>query len=445
MAAVVGAILYVQNTNLAQEKQADILSHKASRDYALKAQTWIERARKQVDAKNFGAANEMLMKGAALSSPEESIRIAGFYLRGDWGQRRDLETVLKIANSLPDPAKYRLYTDIGRVHAQDRNEAKTIEFLEPAADAGNIQAMIALADFYASFVGRYNPDAFNRATALYDRAIAKGNKWAAFAKARETLRQPSIDKSADGVELMLELISEPTFEADARLELAAYYEDARHKTPDYAKAFEQFSLIKNPTPTVRAKLSHYMLMGAGVTKNPEMARQMMEESAKDSYVAPDMVLGHLYRLGIGGPRDPQKALDAYKRFETAANNPAGHFIGAMYEAGDLPPPEGQTAQQAAIEFYKMGQAANNLTAYVMLARAYEAGKGVPQDLGKAFELMEHAAIGGSNMARRGMADYLTRGIGRDANPELAEIWRNKLREVNDPRVFNCALCDPKTD
>ena len=165
-----------------------------------------------------------------------------------------------------------------------------------------------------------------------------------------------------------------------------------------------------------------------------------------------IMMGHIHRLGLAEDPKPDVALSYYEAIYSPPGNPAGHFIGAIYEA-QTPPDYAK-----AIAAYQSAMDARIPAGFVMMARLYEHGHGVPKDEAKAFELMKEAALDGSNMARAGLADYYERGIGTQRDFPTARIWKNKIRtpnaQTNNGDIiagsagippFTCDICDPKTD
>ena len=79
--------------------------------------------------------------------------------------------------------------------------------------------------------------------------------------------------------------------------------------------------------------------------------------------------------------------------------------------------------QAALEM----ETVSPIAAYEV-ARYYEEGTAVPQDLQKAFKLYLQAANGCVEMAQCKLADWYEQGIHVDQNAETARIWREKAVE-----------------
>jgi TPR repeat protein len=147
-----------------------------------------------------------------------------------------------------------------------------------------------------------------------------------------------------------------------------------------------------------------------------------------------VALGNLYRSGVGVPRDPQKALQWYRRAAEQGHDAAQYelgearaqnHLGRAYELGrGVHSDVGQAAQwygKAAAQGYPPGQA--------NLGRLYLRGRGVKRNLARAAELLQQSAARGDPEALFHLGWMYEKGVGKPRDlREAALLYRQALAD-----------------
>lgn len=107
-------------------------------------------------------------------------------------------------------------------------------------------------------------------------------------------------------------------------------------------------------------------------------------------------LGHMKELGLGTPRDPQRAIELYKKAADQNIVAAELRLGEIYLHGDLVPPD---FAQAKIYLEKAAYYGNSRAA-MLLGQMHRIGLGTPPDAIKAYAWSEVATLEGSDFAKR---------------------------------------------
>jgi TPR repeat protein len=130
---------------------------------------------------------------------------------------------------------------------------------------------------------------------------------------------------------------------------------------------------------------------------------------------------HLSQAAVHGDKDAQAMLDQLGRPDTAMT---------AFQQAELLSGSGQHAQAAAR--YRELADAGDATAQTRLAWAYEAGRGVAQDLPEAARRFGLAAEAGNAEAQYALAVMLRTGRGRTKDLEKSAEWLNKSAAQNYP-------------
>jgi cell division protein FtsN len=99
-------------------------------------------------------------------------------------------------------------------------------------------------------------------------------------------------------------------------------------------------------------------------------------------------LGQRYETGDGVPLDPDQAIDWYRKASAAGDPPGQYLLGRMHLNGGIQPGD---ARRAA-ELFMRAAAHGHAGAQAALARLYEKGEGVPQDYRRAAQFYALAAM-----------------------------------------------------
>lgn len=131
-----------------------------------------------------------------------------------------------------------------------------------------------------------------------------------------------------------------------------------------------------------------------------------EKAAAQGNARAHLNIGLMYRGGAGVPKDSPKAFAEITKAAEMGDMKASRYLGLYAaEAGDF---------AKAATFYQEGAARGDITSQFYLGRAYEMGKGVPQDYGLALQWYTTSAERGDHVASDGMvglASLYERGLG----------------------------------
>ena len=152
-----------------------------------------------------------------------------------------------------------------------------------------------------------------------------------------------------------------------------------------------------------------------------------EKAAAQGNARAHLNIGLMYRDGSGVPKDNAKALVEFTRAAEMGDMKAPRYLGLFAaDAGDF--------SKAAI-FYQQGAARGDITSQFYLGRAYELGKGVPQDYALALQWYATSAERGDHVASDGMvglASLYERGLGiaKDTT-KASELYKQAAATGND--------------
>ncbi len=272
--------------------------------------------------------------------------------------------------------------------------SKAVALLTKAANKGEVNAMIALADFNTS-----------RKNLKYGIDAKKGAQWLTKA-------------AAEG-------------HAGAMLSLAYHYHfgtGTLAKDKAAAKQWVEKALLLYPCSVKeRVEMARYYDLGIGVERNTEKAAEWAAKALEsDIEETGDMTqLATMYRNGFGVDVDPGKSRTWYERAANAGDAKAMQELGKIHMQGDL---KGQDVEQAHIWFDK-AMARGNVSALEELGKIYAKGKGVERDEAKAVEYLKPAAQKGALDAMVELGVILGDSNSDFYNPKEAESWLKKAANI----------------
>ena len=157
--------------------------------------------------------------------------------------------------------------------------------------------------------------------------------------------------------------------------------------------------------------------GQGTRQDVAEGARWLSESARGGLPQAMTSLASLYDVGQGVPLDPTRA-SALR--EQAARLGEATARGQLADDRKMP---GQAdfrrasvltdlnMEAAAVPYARRAAAQGSVNAYLLLARAYQFGSGVPRDYGQAFKFYRQAADGGLAEGSRGLAYLYEFGLG----------------------------------
>lgn len=176
---------------------------------------------------------------------------------------------------------------------------------------------------------------------------------------------------------------------DALHPLARMYEE---KEPE--KAFEIYTELANQGMVEAIhNLGIMYYDGEGTVQDYEKARILFEKSAKLGESASWYMLGLIYDLALGVPKNIEKAITCYKYAED--NTDAQYNLGCIYYNGEYV----EQNYEKAFYYFKDTTANELASSAYMVGRMYENGEGVKKDLKQALDYYQKALELGSEEAK----------------------------------------------
>lgn len=154
----------------------------------------------------------------------------------------------------------------------------------------------------------------------------------------------------------------------------------------------------------------------------EMNVEELEAMANQNNAEAIMELSRRYLFGEGIKKDDNKYLELLTRAAELGYVKAQVQLGAEYKYQ-------LKNYQEAVKWFKIAADKGYAPAQRELARCYLQGKGVEQDLERAFELFKKAAEQDNYLACKELAKCYEEGTGVEKNPIEAEKWHRKADEL----------------
>ena len=423
-------------------------SDQEKNDRYQRALTWFQRAEKKREAGDMAAAFPLFERVANEGDTRLLDILINRYLQASDGFPYDIDTAERYVRKLDENKRGSYLTRIAQRYRNggrgiDPDLARAAALIDEAIAANHDPAFMSAYSFYSDTrhpAPFHDPD---KALRYIDQAIAGTRSTAPrMTKAHFLLRQDDAALTQEAVALLEEVLAEENRNPKALRWLGDYH----YARGDFKQAARYYNRIETPLPKTVFRKAEMLRVNARTKGDWVEARDHYAVAATARHIPAMLMMGHIHRLGLSAAPDADVAMSYYEAVHHPVGHLAGHFMGAIYQDGAL----GKVDYAKAKAAYQESIRAGIPTGYVMMARLYEQGHGVPKDAAKAFELMNEAATRGSNMGRAGMADYYKRGIGTERNPELAQIWTDKIRFIDTQskaRIppFDCDICDLKTD
>lgn len=171
--------------------------------------------------------------------------------------------------------------------------------------------------------------------------------------------------------------------------------------------------------------------GKGIPRNPEKALELYRKASVD---APNnclqaiVELGHCYREGIGVPKDAKEAFQHYQTAMAKGSVEAQAWLGSCHVVGEGVKENVIMGYSLLVEATQKG----NKTASNQLKHFYTHGTGIPKEEAKAIAFFQALANQGCLHAQREMAGRYLNGAGVPKNAKLAVEYYTQL--INDPQM-----------
>lgn len=369
------------------------------------------------DDKTAVAAYTKAVRGG---SPEASLALANLYeadrVEGVSEKERD-RAIAKLATDAAEagysPAMIylaNLYKDGRHV---EKDTAKATGWLTRAAESGDVEAMLTLAEGYRNqccscgVVCTCAPDCpakaalwpveqdIDQAIHWYKRAAEKGDTYAACLLG---------EIYSEGIETKLNYAEAAKWYALAaengngtgENNLANLYLVGQGVPKDYAKAAELYTraMDHGAGSTAKYNLAELKLYATPPFRNHKEAVPVIIEAAKNNDSYAQVVLGEMYETGRGVKRDYKEAAKWYKSAADYDRAEAMVALGEMYRTGRGVPVDYAQAKlyfEHAVELY-------NYWGCRGLGKLYASGQGVARDEAKARDYYLEGAQNGDQEA-----------------------------------------------
>ncbi len=163
--------------------------------------------------------------------------------------------------------------------------------------------------------------------------------------------------------------------------------------------------------------------GIGVTENEAEAFGYYKSAAEAGHAKAQFKLAECFYVGLGVECDEEEAVEWYKKAAENGDGKAQAALGLIYFAQD-----DEENEAKMIDFLSAAERKGETLAVFMLAGCYTIGKGVEQDLAKAYELYLRAADSGDDDAQFMVGLFNFEGILGVQNFEEAFKWFNLSAE-----------------
>lgn len=352
----------------AQEKLGLILLNTADRATWAEGHGWLDKAAQKGSVRALEEQARMILFGS--HGLEKSVKRS--------------QELLEKARVMPG-AKESHYL-LGKMAAEGigrvRDGAVAVDHLRRGEGAGSVDAMLGLAELFATDV------------------LVKKNLAEAERLARKAFALGS---------------------AEAAYRLALMFEGDDPKIARFTDSAEWLQKAAERGHTgAMARLGTYALQGLGEEKNAKKAYQRYREAAARGHADAAYAIANLYDQGAGVPQDPVAAAGWYRIAAEGGQAQAQNEYGVRLAAGRGIPAD---LAQAATWFTRACQQ-NLSAAFVNLGELFLLGNGVAKDEERAHNLFESAAKSNHAGAQVRLANLCEKGIGLGGRPDAvgAAYW-----------------------
>jgi TPR repeat protein len=272
--------------------------------------------------------------------------------------------------------------------------AQAFEETRMAAEKGDVQAQIKLAEMYAQ--GRGVDQSFQQAL-TWDRKAA--------------------DKGSD----------------DARVAVGAFYSEGWGVPKDYTQALGWFrKAADHGNASAQFIVGNCYRRGLGVKQDDKQALAWYRKSADQGYVGAQSVLGSFYSEGRGVTKDSDQAMVWYRKAADQGDRQAQYALGDMYSSG----PANIRDYGQAMSLYQKAANQGHTAAEYRMGVLYENGWGVSQDYPQAIAWYHKAADQGYSWAQTALGWLYENGQGVAQDYGQAMAWYRKAADQGNANAQN---------
>ena len=286
------------------------------------------------------------------------------------------------STSAPTLSPDALY-DLGEDAYKTGDYQKALEYLLPAAEAGNADAQYRLGYMYATGRGVEKSD--EEAGRLYQLAF----KW----------YQQAADQG----------------DAHAQYRLGVMYRTGRGVKKSDEEAFKLYQLAADQGyADAQRNLGNMYEYGNGVDQSYKEALKWYQLAADQGDADAQYYLGYMYHSGRGVERSDEEAVKWFRLSADQGDADAQYMLGFMYEYGYGV----EESYEEAVKWYRLAADQGDKYAQTSLGSMYENGKGVEQSYEEAAKWYQLAADQGHETAQKNLDDLLNK------HPELKKVNEN---------------------
>ena len=302
-------------------------------------------------------------------------------------------TMIESGNCDVDKYPYVYAYTIGCMYKNEdigyQDYAKSMEWYEKAADAGNADAMNMIGQYY--YYGLGVEQDYAKAMECFEKAADAGN-------------------------------------TTAMSNIGDLYNAGYGVEQDYVKAMEWHEKAADAGEAYSMNaVGWYYKHGYGVEQDYAKAMEWYEKAADVGIAYAMNMIGLYYHAGYGVEQDYAKAMEWYKKAADAGNTTAMSNIGVLYA-------DGQGVEQdyaKAMEWYEKAADAGDTNAMNNIGWNYQHGYGVERDYAKAMEWYKKGADAGNNSAMNNTGYMYENGLGVERNIEIALEWYKKAADLGN--------------
>ncbi|XP_040998075.1 ERAD-associated E3 ubiquitin-protein ligase component HRD3A-like isoform X1 [Juglans microcarpa x Juglans regia] len=303
---------------------------------------------------------------------------------------------------------------------KQRNKAKSFMYHHFAAEGGNMQSKMALANSYA------HQERYERAVEIYAKLADVAVKSFLVSKyppvnepvrihigaeENEKVLMSFRGEDAEKVQILKLLAQKGNAEAMYTIGMF-YYLGLRGLRPDHAKAVSWFlKAVEKREPRSMEVLGEIYARGVGVERNYTKALELLTLASRKQIHSAYNGIGYLYVKGYGvDSKNYTKARECFKKAANKNDSSAQYNLGVMYLKGIGVEKNLWTAY----EYFKQAANAAEPKAFYQLAKMLQTGVGLKKNLQEATRLYKVVAELGpwTSLSRWALQSYLKGDVGK---------------------------------
>ena len=286
--------------------------------------------------------------------------------------------------------------------------------LNSKADAGNVEAQVVLAIRYLT--GDRVPKNQRNAVYWFQKAAYQGNADAQAELGRLYAIGEGVPKDNMRAKQLLQMAAEKG-SARAQLSLGVLLIELGDEK---SGAKWVLSAAQQGEAFAQTYSGHMYRNGIGVPKNVPKGVEWLAKGASQGDEVAETQLGILYLAGDEVQKDVSKGLELLEKAAAKGNVEAQFNVGMAYTYGKKAGVDVPRDAAKGLGWLEKAVAQEHVPAMVGLGWAYQIGDGVPKDSLKAFELAQRASAKGNMEGQSNLAELYEKGeaVGQDTAKAL---------------------------